>query len=506
MPRRPADGRHQVTDRAYDIGEEAQRSGDASGPERPGQTWRERLSGLHICGFFLGLGLYRAWIEIGFVGSFVDYPAPYPLRDLFDLSCVVVLFACAALARRLSPLCDRRWAHLATGTLMTLASALGFLAIAQPQLAGTLAPIASVGGGVGVALMILLWSELYGCLSPARIALYYALSQLAGAAVIWTFKGFALPWLALYTCLLPACSLAMLRGARRWLSPERRPRPARVRFSFPWKPAALVSVYAFAFGLREATTYAVSGPHSGPGMIVIALAILVGITVLGRWVDFGTIYSLWLPVLMMASLLISLVGTLGAGVAGFFIGMSYAAAELFIMTMVGSIVYRYGANALWLFGIERGVRMLAMAAGRGVEDLTGGWPVIVLVLVAALVATALIMSENRLTSSWGLALSDATGESRDDVERARLGGACAELARTRGLTQREGEVLLMLAQRKTAGDIERELCVAYGTAKAHIRHVYRKLDIHSREELFELVGVRPEESQPTASTAENPQV
>ena len=61
--------------------------------------------------------------------------------------------------------------------------------------------------------------------------------------------------------------------------------------------------------------------------------------------------------------------------------------------------------------------------------------------------------------------------------------AIAEL----GLTEREQEVLFLLAQHKTAGDIERELCVAHGTAKAHIRHVYKKLDIHAREELFDLV-------------------
>ncbi|MEG0620695.1 MAG: LuxR C-terminal-related transcriptional regulator, partial [Raoultibacter sp.] len=50
---------------------------------------------------------------------------------------------------------------------------------------------------------------------------------------------------------------------------------------------------------------------------------------------------------------------------------------------------------------------------------------------------------------------------------------------------REEEVLLLLAQHKTVGAIERELFIANGTAKTHTRHIYRKLDIHSRDELFE---------------------
>ena len=48
-------------------------------------------------------------------------------------------------------------------------------------------------------------------------------------------------------------------------------------------------------------------------------------------------------------------------------------------------------------------------------------------------------------------------------------------------------MLRLLAEHKSAGDVEHELGVANGTAKSHIRHVYQKLDIHSREELFALV-------------------
>ena len=50
-------------------------------------------------------------------------------------------------------------------------------------------------------------------------------------------------------------------------------------------------------------------------------------------------------------------------------------------------------------------------------------------------------------------------------------------------------MLLLLAERKTAGDVERELLIANGTAKAHIGHIYQKLGVHSREELFDLLGV-----------------
>ena len=39
--------------------------------------------------------------------------------------------------------------------------------------------------------------------------------------------------------------------------------------------------------------------------------------------------------------------------------------------------------------------------------------------------------------------------------------------------------------------IERDLFIANGTAKAHVRHIYQKLDIHSRDELFALLDPTP---------------
>ena len=439
----------------------------------------------------MGLGVYRAWIEACFVGSFVSYPPEYGLRNFFDIACVATLLACTALSRKITPLHGRRWPALTAASCMTAAGAMGFSTLCLPQFAEVFSLPASILGGVGVGVMILLWSELYGCLNPIRIALYYALSQLVGAAVIWTLKGFAEPWLALYTCALPIVSALMLRASFRTLPPERLPHPVPDRFSFPWKPVAFVSVYAFAFGLQEANTYSITGPHSGFGMIAAALVVVVGILFLSRWVDFGCIYSTWLPVLMMVALLLSLVSSLGAFATGFFISLSYGAAEIFMMTMIGSITSRYGASAVWLFGIERTVRMVAMFLGRAASPLAEGAPLMALIVGLAVIGFVLIISERNVASDWGVVLVDESDALFETAVRNALGRRCAELGRECGLTQREEEVLLLLAQRKTASDIESELCVAHGTAKAHIRHVYRKLDIHSRDELFELVGSTP---------------
>lgn len=65
-----------------------------------------------------------------------------------------------------------------------------------------------------------------------------------------------------------------------------------------------------------------------------------------------------------------------------------------------------------------------------------------------------------------------------------------EIAAEYGLTAREQEVLAMVAKGYTRPLICEKLVIAESTARSHIKHVYQKLDIHSREELYDLVEKR----------------
>ena len=58
---------------------------------------------------FLGLGIYRAWIEIAFVGTFVPFPFSMATpRDLFDSIMVLTVVLCAIFAKKLKTLVGRR--------------------------------------------------------------------------------------------------------------------------------------------------------------------------------------------------------------------------------------------------------------------------------------------------------------------------------------------------------------------------------------------------------------
>ena len=63
----------------------------------------------------------------------------------------------------------------------------------------------------------------------------------------------------------------------------------------------------------------------------------------------------------------------------------------------------------------------------------------------------------------------------------------AEIAEAHGLSPRETEVFMLLAQGRSRAYISEELVVSEGTIKTHISHIYAKLGIHGRQEMFDLL-------------------
>lgn len=216
---------------------------------------------------FLGLGLYRAWIEIVFVGTFVVFPAAtVSARDLFDWTMVVTALGCTLLARRIGPFFDKRWPFVLGSAMLVASTTLMFASCWVASLAAWAGYAAAVAGGFGIALVILTWSELYGCLNPLRVALYYSASIVAGAVVLYVYRGFMLPWLFVMTALLPPLSFWAASRGFAHLPPQERPATAWTRFSVPWKAVLFMAAYAFGYGLMENGMYGgVFGPHSAPG-------------------------------------------------------------------------------------------------------------------------------------------------------------------------------------------------------------------------------------------------
>lgn len=71
---------------------------------------------------------------------------------------------------------------------------------------------------------------------------------------------------------------------------------------------------------------------------------------------------------------------------------------------------------------------------------------------------------------------------------------CHTLAERYGLSPRELEVFMMLARGRDRAYIQEQLVVSRNTVKAHVKHVYAKLDIHTHQDLIDLVEEERAES------------
>ncbi len=63
----------------------------------------------------------------------------------------------------------------------------------------------------------------------------------------------------------------------------------------------------------------------------------------------------------------------------------------------------------------------------------------------------------------------------------------AAFATDHGLSPRETEVFELLVKGRSAPFIRDELCISLNTVTSHIKHIYTKLEVHTRQELIDLV-------------------
>ena len=77
----------------------------------------------------------------------------------------------------------------------------------------------------------------------------------------------------------------------------------------------------------------------------------------------------------------------------------------------------------------------------------------------------------------------AMGERRHGPYRMR----CDAVAERYGLSPRERDVFDLLVRGRSIDYIAQNLTISFNTAKSHIRHIYVKTDVHSRQELIDLI-------------------
>ncbi|MCI8367862.1 MAG: helix-turn-helix transcriptional regulator [Eggerthellaceae bacterium] len=79
------------------------------------------------------------------------------------------------------------------------------------------------------------------------------------------------------------------------------------------------------------------------------------------------------------------------------------------------------------------------------------------------------------------------GETKTSKKERAFHKVCEALCEHGRLTAREREVFVLLAKGAPVSAIEEKLFISTSTVSTHMKHIYQKLGVHSRGELYDLV-------------------
>lgn len=454
---------------------------------------------------FLGFALWRAWVSLSYANPAFSSPMiSGGGKAMYDLVLAVAAVAIALSARSIAPLNGKRWACLLCFGAMTLSTLAQLLALSFPETAFYLAIPSTVLAGAGSAILILIWCEIYSCLNPVRAAVYLSLSMALGVALTFLLQGFRDPYLYGSIVALPLLSLALAHRSYSLLPTEDKP-DSNGRMLFPWKLIVALILYDTVSGLcsmRLGSEYAtLVGPHSTLATFIAAGVLFVVVYFFSDRFDFSLLYRSPMALMVCGLLLIPLFGFGGSVIGAFCVSVSATLFGWIIFLFLCDISKRLGVIAIWLFGLEEATIIFGWA-GRSLSGVlqdgsltsTIAEPLISVIAILLIIAlTVLLLSEREIGIRWGIRFmgKGASRSQADTSEAARVMQACEDIAEKKNLSPREIEVLKLLAQGKSLSSVARELFIAEGTAKAHTRHIYEKLGINSRQELFDALKINP---------------
>lgn len=456
-----------------------------------------------------GLSLVLAWGYVALAGSPSFYLAHHVSFSALAL--------CLALVRPLRTVTAR------PGGLSWVAVALcavGSLCVCAGEslgLAGGLFDVAAgMACGLGSAVLLARWF-LALCYGSVRTSVVYVLVAFAGCAAVrlglLVLREASPIALGVVLALLPIASLVLLDRLRlpvhqkAWASGAGggtlQPSREVPRFFRSGNAAFLVfevAVFGLAMGVTRAnfSHWSLSG---AVGLVSQALQILVPLALYWWFSVRGRAGSAETGV--RALIVLAAVGVLALFVFGNLMNYALSILSLCASTLVLILMYirmldavnRSAAHPFVVFGLVRGSLEIAIVVGSvGSQLLCGaaGMALLPLDVATFVVGILLILLVNSfsLHSTW-----EFLDVPRDDATDA-LDERCAQLAQAYELTQAEADVMRYLCRGRSKKYIAAELAMSEDSVRYHAKRLYRKLDVHTREELMTVAGANPGQTTP----------
>lgn len=369
--------------------------------------------------------------------------------------------------------------------------------------------------GLGIAVCALLWFRCYTRLGIASALVHSALAIGAAGLVrlvmashdpVTTLLVFAACCLASYAGLTSAATSEPPHeedGAppeedirSEWLKTARKILPVL------WLPLAAACIVGFIQGLVwnpiASQTMAI-GPLDFQmlelplGCLLACAVTLVALRIAPKESQCARLAVVGFPIVMGVLLLYPVIvpgGSLAGDLLGWLPHLCFALVIVFTwQSLLLAHQTASGHEAPVLFC---GLAVIALSYSLGLVLIhvvgTGGRELCLALLTAYLVLFCTFLAQETRTEQHGR----TSDELRPETFIHRR---CDELAAEHGISPRETEVLYYLGRGYNHTYIARKLFVSENTVRTHVRHIYAKLGLSSREELLDLIDESADEQQ-----------
>lgn len=509
----------------------------------------EKLAGKLDVFAAVGFALFMAWRQnvINFLYPMSAGLTFSPLVCTSFSSCLVLAMALVAFRRNQASFASTYLVG-APAVLVAAASVLSYL-VAKGIGGMTVAYVSAVVVGVASAFGLFAWVEMLAVVDMTTrvttVSLSLFLKPLISIAAI-SLGAYAgpLPITLLGVFVIAILLVHGMRSSHREIKPLIM-RPTKSGH-FKLLLGALV-VYAFIFGVTAGNTAAVAEVdymlefNRGVdysmlvmGAVMFVLALLIGRK--ARLVSLGRVLT---PVLAVLFLLHILLGGSADGWLPRLTTAFWDVVQVFVLLVLIDLSQSGVASLSFVFPVGWAVVSLGYACGTlggqitGImfgNDFTMVQTITVSMTILAVVASSVLAAAQYPSPSENVNLPFVPIEPRTDEGKAvapaadmaaaiegkagsgkagraqasavseagaaavpsvdPIAQACEVIAKKYALSEREGEVLDLLARGNTRMSIAEKLVISENTVRVHVKNIYSKLHIHSKQQLIDMVDRR----------------
>ncbi|WP_139651428.1 helix-turn-helix transcriptional regulator [Raoultibacter phocaeensis] len=470
----------------------------------------------------IGFGLHWVWVYcIMFATGRVLSPAVEglefsPLAGFaFGVFCsICITFLAAGLFGTGFESLDRRKRAIAIATALGVAAtAVRFVSLALDTYDALYAVGMAGGmlGGIATGYLLVCWGIAYRNLDSGSVALNTALGLLLAIVVYLALLALGNSLMLIVCTVLAIVGEGLLcRIAQKPLQEEAALHPfarRKERLRTYAKPsfvrfALVMLIFGFVDSiLRELALSTIDAGQSLPGSLVGLFLIATGFVTLFFFVYVimqarssaeGTYSFATLFVVGVAVGLLFFMDTSFGFVYQFVCVVVYLLFELHVWTLLSHIAWNRHVPSSILYGFG----LFFLFAGQFLSPIANGFVASLaqplqlgsvtepIILMLALLTAVVLLATGSARSGSLFAEDDGVAGAAADDELAHK---VDTIVQRYLLTEREGEILSMLAKGRSFAKISERLYVSENTTKTHVKNIYRKTGVHSKQELMDLV-------------------